>query len=136
LEFFPDGAKGERSAGSAPLGEPPERLGGGALAEWLRIVPMLAGVATALDRAAVVAYCRAVAAAESSEAVLDTQGATYTTAAGKVLPRPEVRMAEQARRAALRWAAELGLTPASRARLGLPVAPPPSKPTPVERFFR
>ncbi len=116
---------------AAPIGEPPKDLAGEARAEWLRIMPALASVVTSLDREMAALYYRAVGEAASLEARLRKTGDTYTTTAGVILARPEVRMLEVARRTAHRLASELGLTPASRARLGIELEQD-LKPDPIE----
>jgi P27 family predicted phage terminase small subunit len=78
-------------------------------------------VLTVADRAALALVCTALAEHEAAAAVVATKGATYeaVTEAGTILhrQRPEVAIASDAWRRAMRGLAEFGLTPASRGRV-------------------
>lgn len=101
----------------------PQHLGAAARVEWKRITPHLvaAGLVTALDRAALAAYCQAW----GEWAVLESKVKELMSAAGAdalidVTPSgyKQVAALAQARDRALdrmlRFAKEFGLTPASR----------------------
>lgn len=90
-----------------------------ARAEYERAGALLvaARVMTAADLAVLTCYSIAWADWLAARAEIDTHGQTYTTNTGYVRPSPWVAIAKGARETMLRAAAELGLTPASRARV-------------------
>ncbi|MBI4302171.1 MAG: phage terminase small subunit P27 family [Chloroflexi bacterium] len=91
--------------------------------EWRRATSELAGqgILTALDRGILALYCQTFASLRQREAVLAGRGRTYLTPSGQVRQWPEVAIA-QAEKAMLRQlAADLGLTPTARARMGMPL---------------
>lgn len=99
--------------------EPPSELSKRAQAEWHRLAPQLATlrILTALDRAALAAYCAAYALwAEAIEAV-GQYGAMVKSPTGYPMQSPYIGMANRQAEIMLRIASEFGFTPASRARI-------------------
>lgn len=100
-----------------------------AKAEWRRQAPTLyaIGVLTSVDGAALAAYCSAFSVWARAEVRLQTQarnddtvladGILQRTKSGNVILNPLQGAANVARRDMLRFAAELGLTPAARANM-------------------
>lgn len=114
--------KGEspRPANGAPTC--PSWLSDDAKQEWQRVAPELTrlGLLTNLDRAHLAGYCTSCVWWRRVQEVLSTQGSVYVTVKGKIEARPEVAIAKIAGEQMNAFAAELGLTPASRARLRFP----------------
>lgn len=98
-----------------------------AKAEWAFIVPHLhrIGVLKIIDRAVVAAYCVAFGrwrlAEEKVKQITDPKdafgGLLIKTQSGNIIQNPLVGVANAARRDMVRCAAELGLSPSSRAQL-------------------
>ncbi len=76
----------------------------------------------AVDRSSLAAYCVAVAELEEASVVLLERGRTFETPNGFIQSRPEVAMVHRAQAAIRVFAAEFGLTPSARMRLGSVVA--------------
>ena len=107
--------------------KPPDWLPADGRLEWDRVAPRLVtlGLLTDLDVMALTAYCAAVATWRAASQQVAVEGVTVPTGRGDgVTTHPAVRTAQRAELAMLRWSAELGLTPASRGRLGV-AAPEP-----------
>lgn len=106
---------------------PPKWLTGDARAEWRRIVPQLAraGLLTTLDRAVLVGYCTAWGDLCEATRVVQEQGTTYVSPRGMLVLHPELRRIEKARAALRAFAAEFGLSPSARSRVG--ANPPPAE---------
>ena len=106
---------------------PPAELTEDARREWRRVAKQLktAGLLTALDRAALSAYCTAVAQWREAEralarmAALDpvTKGMLVKTSNGNPIQNPMLGIANTARRDMVRFAAEFGMTPSARSRV-------------------
>lgn len=90
--------------------------------EWRRVAPEMArlGLLTKVDRAQFAGYCTSCAWWRRVQEVLITQGSVYVTPKGKIETRPEVAIAKMAAEQMNAFAAEFGLTPASRARMRIP----------------
>jgi len=86
-------------------------------AEWKRVVPQLVAdrKIAAHELQTVEAYCLAVARTREAEAALQMHGLTFESDSGPKR-RPETTILKENIEAARRLAAELGLTPASRAK--------------------
>lgn len=86
-------------------------------AEWKRIVPQLVAdrKIAAHELQTVESYCLAVATMRQAEAVIAREGLTYESEHGPKR-RPETTILKETMEASRRLAAELGLTPASRAK--------------------
>jgi P27 family predicted phage terminase small subunit len=92
-----------------------------AKSEWRRIAPALAGLglATAIDRAALAAYCMAWSRVRHAEEMLAKEGHLLVTEhTTKAHPAIAIQMA--AIREMRQICGEFGLTPSSRGRLVLP----------------
>ena len=68
-------------------------------------------------------YCVSCSWWRQAHEVLATQGSVYVTLRGKIESRPEVAIAKMAGEQMSAFAAELGMTPSSRASLRLPQSP-------------
>lgn len=122
----------ERTRKPAPaegraLPQPPPELGADARAEWERAAGELdaRGFLTTGNRAAFAAYCQAYerwmmaerALAKMAAADSVTSGLLIKTSNGNAIQNPLVGIANTAMSAMVRFAAELGMTPASRGRV-------------------
>ena len=123
------------------LPDPPAHLSPEALKEWERVAPELVacGIVTRLDRGILAAYCQAYGRWRQAEEALHrfakkdgaTRGLIIKTTNGNAIQNPIVGSANKAMSDMMRYAAELGLTPSSRARVdGLDVSSDPGS-----RFF-
>lgn len=115
---------------------PPGHLTTEALEEWHRLAPDLyvAGVLTALDVAALAAYAQAYGLWRQAETAMAGVELVHVTPRGNQIAHPLLNVARRARADMLRFAAELGLTPASRGRIV--ATPPPDDGDPAEDYFR
>ena len=110
-----------RYRGGVP--KPPATLSLAARGFWKELAKLLdgSGVLAEADRQALALTCSALAEHQAAQSVVAASGATYEakTEAGTVLhrQRPEVAIAADAWRRALRGLIEFGLTPASRGRI-------------------
>jgi len=115
--------------------QPPAYLAGDARDEWVRIAPMLhaLGVLRATDHAVLAAYCTAFGRWRQAERALDAMaGALVLKGRNGMKTNPLTRISAQAARDMVKYAAELGIGPAARARIaagphGEPPGGPPSK---------
>jgi P27 family predicted phage terminase small subunit len=108
--------------------ECPSELGPVAQREWNRLVAELGPlrILTALDRAALAAYCGAYALwAEATEAI-QKYGTMVKSPSGYPIQSPYLAVANRQAEIMMRIASEFGFTPASRSRLSTPT---PSAPT-------
>jgi P27 family predicted phage terminase small subunit len=111
---------------------PPRELAGdaGALAEWLRLEPMLrtSRVLTDGDRAALVAACQQWSRYLTASAEVQTGGLLVkpTPRSKARIPNPYLPIANKALTLCVRLWAELGLTPSSRTRVAGGVGDPRS----------
>jgi P27 family predicted phage terminase small subunit len=102
---------------SAP--RPPKWLAKEARTEWSRIMPGLIErrVLTGSDMAAVEMYCAAVGDVLIARAAIAKAGAYIANARGELKRHPAFSTLRESTGEARRWAAELGITPASRSRV-------------------
>ena len=119
--------------------EPPAFLSGYARDEWHRLAEGLhrLGLLTALDVMPLAAYCTSVgrwmqceeALAAMAERDPETGALTIRSAAGSVMMNPLLRVAVASARDAVKYAAEFGLSPATRSRIsgGIAAAFAPGK---------
>ncbi|WP_368693182.1 phage terminase small subunit P27 family [Paraburkholderia sp. EG286B] len=124
---------------------PPAWLDATARAEWRRMARILAGmgVLTPLDRGALAALCMAFSRMTQAERALmhaaerdKVNGGMVAHAAnGVAFPSPLVGIANRAAALYLKLAREFGLTPASRASIGMPDPPLPKKGDRTEGYF-
>ena len=134
----------DRSLGKPP---PPTFLSAEAREEWDRQCDPLyaAGMLTALDGAALAAYCQSYGRwrqAEKllSEMVIDnadeaSKGLLTRAANGKLVPHPLAAIANKAMQDTMRYAAELGLTPISRSRVDPEPPPRPDGDDPAQKYL-
>ena len=97
----------------------PSSLSTAAKAEWRRIGGILGvvdGMVVGTDRAVLAGYCRSWALAIAYDKIVDREGGVLTSANGNLYKHPAASLAEAAWTAALRFAQELGFSPASRSR--------------------
>ena len=131
--------EGNRGHRPLPKDEPQPRsdytpcpiwLKGKARQEWKRITPELRrlGLLTIVDRAALAAYCQAYTRWVEAEAIVEKEGLIFTTDKGYLQQRPEVGIAQKAMQIMKAFAAEFGLTPASRTRISVSQKPEPQDP--------
>lgn len=125
--FRPDRAKDEPEyqKGLPPC---PDHLSDKARSAWNHIGPMLekAGLLTHGDGFALEGLCEAYADLRDARAAIRARGGlTYVTesAGGEMVrPFPEITMISDADKRYRAWLGEFGLTPSSRARVGVPGA--------------
>ena len=106
----------------------PVELGPAARREWDRLVAQLAPlrILTALDRAALAAYCGAYGLwAEATEAI-QKYGVMVKSPTGFPMQSPYVAIANRQAEIMMRIASEFGFTPASRSRISTPTPGEPS----------
>ncbi len=105
---------------TAPTMKPPEHLSEPARKEWSRVIKELAeaGILAKLDRGTLAAYCQTYARWAEAEAKLAELGPVVKSPSGFPTANPYLTVCNTALRLMKTYAAELGLTPASRKRLG------------------
>jgi P27 family predicted phage terminase small subunit len=110
------------------LPPPPCFLDGYALEEWERISEGLniMGVLTTVDQNALAAYCSAYSRFRHAEEQLNIltekdalAGMIIKTAQGNYIQQPLIGIANKAALNMVKFAAEFGITPSARARLGI-----------------
>jgi P27 family predicted phage terminase small subunit len=137
----------EGNRGKRPLnqGEPkpkgiptcPSHLDADAKREWKRIGPelMRLGLLTAVDRAALAAYCAAYSRWAAAERNVQKFGVVIKAPrTGTPMHNPYVQVANTSLDQMRKFAIEFGLTPASRSRIQ--ADPLPSDEDPFESFMR
>lgn len=122
---------------------PPAQLVGEAAEEWDRMAQTLfnLGILTEVDRAALAAYCEAYgrwadaldaqAAIRKRDPENPSAGFVITTSTGNMIQHPLVGIVRRAGADMVRYAAEFGMTPSARVRLG---SPDPSGEDPGDKF--
>lgn len=97
---------------------PPDWLEGVALQEWNRLAPEMVslGVLTIIDRDSLAFYCEAVSDAKYLRKILKEDGLLIPGERG-IVKHPAMQLYREACTRILRFAQELGFTPASRARV-------------------
>lgn len=115
--------------------EPPGFLCDCAKAEWARVAPQLYALRllSEVDVAVLAAYCQSWATFKAASEAIEAAGLTVETTNGNVIQNPLLGIANKASRDMVRYAAEFGLTPTSRARLQVSAGPLPGDPS--DRFF-
>jgi len=106
----------------------PRHLTGLARGEWRRLEPQLraAGVLTVADRATLAAYCREYQRwVDAEAAIAKTGGEVTTTDAGNMIQNPWLAVANKALVLMRGFAADLGISPASRSRVAAAVPEDP-----------
>ena len=127
-----EGNPGKRPIGREPRpagGQPscPAHLSPTAKAEWKRLARMLnqIGILTQADRAALAAYCQAYGRWVEAERKLAETPTLIRLPSGYIQPSPWLAISNKQMELMQRYMAELGLTPAARARLAVQVATEP-----------
>lgn len=97
----------------------PKDMSTEAKAEWKRVMPVLVErrVLSGADLAAVERYCEATGDIAIARAAIATDGAYVPNRLGELKRHPAFATLRESTAEARRWAAELGLTPASRSRV-------------------
>lgn len=99
---------------------PPKDMTDEAKAEWKRVMPVLVErrVLSGADLAAVERYCDATGDIAIARARIKLDGDYVPNRLGELKRHPAFATLRESTAEARRWAAELGLTPASRSRVG------------------
>lgn len=107
--------------------EAPEWLSMEAQAEWDRIVPVLdtLGLLTAVDRAALAAYCTAWALVVDAAQEIQAFGLLVEGQKGERVKNPAIQVLRDATATCKGFCAEFGLTPSARSRMTAPGAQEP-----------
>lgn len=129
---------------AAGLPTAPAELAADAKTEWRRVARALhrAGLLTAIDRAALAAYCQTYARWRQAERALGemaardplTAGLLIKTQNGNAIQNPLVGVANKAAAAMVRYAAEFGMTPSARSRIEAS-APATETADPARKYF-
>ncbi|WOC15404.1 phage terminase small subunit P27 family [Pseudochrobactrum sp. MP213Fo] len=100
--------------------QPPKEMSADAKKEWRRVMPVLVErrVLSDADLAAVERYCDATGDIAIARARIRLDGDYIPNRLGELKRHPAFTTLREATAEARRWAAELGLTPASRSRAG------------------
>jgi P27 family predicted phage terminase small subunit len=105
----------------------PQHLSEVARTEWRRIAPLLAeiGLLTAIDRAALAAYCQAYGRWVEAERMIAEHGTLMRSPSGQPVPSPLLRIAHTAMRQMQSILVEFGMSPSARSRIaaGEPAQP-------------
>jgi P27 family predicted phage terminase small subunit len=108
---------------------PPDFLSNDAKIEWAAQCPALfaAGIMTELDRIPFAAYCQMFGVWAQAERAIKLMGGALTIQAGNgtTIPNPLLNIANAAMKDMVRYAAEFGITPASRTKVN--AVPPTNK---------
>lgn len=116
-----------RKAEPQPIADPirkvpsaPKDMSAEAKAEWRRVMPVLVErrVLSKADIAACERYCEATGDVTIARARIKLDGDYLTNSRGELKRHPAFVTVRESAAEARRWAAELGLTPASRSRAG------------------
>jgi P27 family predicted phage terminase small subunit len=100
--------------------DPPDWLPSAGQAEWRRVMPTLVRrrTLTVADFGVLESYCMAVGLARQAQEQVADEGATIAAGNGRLIRHPALQTVKDFTVEARRLAAELGLTPMSRERLG------------------
>jgi P27 family predicted phage terminase small subunit len=117
--------------------EPPDVLSADARDEWNRVAPELyrVGLLTSLDRSALAAYCQVYGRWVQAERGIAKGGLLSETTKGNLIQNPLVGIANKAASDMVRYAAEFGMTPSARVRVGA-VGRPSAGIDAAEKYFR
>jgi P27 family predicted phage terminase small subunit len=113
---------------AAVIPECPAELSPAAKAEWERLGRELVGLKmlTALDRAALAAYCEAYALWIEAITAVRQYGTMVKSPSGHPMQSPYVAIANKQAEIMMRIASEFGFTPASRSRISIPAEREPT----------
>ena len=108
--------------------ECPNELGPVARQEWDRLAGELGKlkILTALDRAALAAYCGAYALWAEATHAIQEYGTMVKSPSGYPIQSPYVSIANRQAEIMMRIASEFGFTPASRSRISTPTKTEPN----------
>lgn len=100
---------------------PPKHFQPAAKIEWKRVMPALVArrVLSNADLHAAERFCEAAADIKDARAAIARDGAYVENRLGEIKRHPAFATLREATAESRRWSAELGLTPASRARAGV-----------------
>ncbi|MEF2545953.1 phage terminase small subunit P27 family [Aurantimonas sp. E1-2-R+4] len=100
--------------------KPPADMSTEAKAEWRRVMPVLVErrVLSPADIGAVERFCEASGDIKIARAAIAKDGGYVENRLGELKRHPAFATLRESTAEARRWAAELGLTPASRSRVG------------------
>lgn len=115
----------------------PDYLSDIAKTEWRRVCPLLAdiGLMSEIDVAVLAAYCGAHSDLVESMQKQQGRSTVVKTHNGNWVQSPFVSMIRQARLDMIRFAAQMGMTPASRAGMSMEIGLPGNEADPASRFF-
>lgn len=104
--------------------EIPDWLSPEARSEWARVAPWLVqnGLLTVLDRGLLSLYCETVGMYRQCQPIIERDGLIVDTSRGR-RRHPLLRVEARCQQDIRANAAQFGLTPSSRARLGAPALP-------------
>ncbi|MFZ4773946.1 MAG: phage terminase small subunit P27 family [Terrimicrobiaceae bacterium] len=113
----------------------PSHIVGPARKEWKRLTAELftQGLLTSLDRAALAGYCAAYGRWVEAEKAIRKDGLTMVTPNGFLVQTPYVGIANKSVEQMCKFAAQFGMTPASRSKIKIGSAP---EEDPFETFVR
>jgi len=114
-------ASKRRPSPREPVPRPPSNLNTAGKAEWRRVANALhaLGMLTKLDRGLLTAYCDSWSMYVEARKHINRSGYTEVTDNGNLIQSPWVGIANRAKVDFTRYAAQLGLDPTARARLGI-----------------
>ncbi len=116
--------------------DPPELLQGAALAEWLRVTPLLAevGLIAKLDRAVLAGYCQAWGRWVDAEGELAKTGLIVRAPNGFPMQSPYLPIVNRALDQVRQMAEQIGLSGSARSRIK--AGDVPDEYDPAEAFLR
>lgn len=131
------GALARNPVQSGRLPSCPAHLTEPAAKEWRRVARALhrMGVVTEFDRAALAAYCQAYGRWVEAEEKLRETPILFKTPSGYVQQSPYLGIISKQLELMGRYMTELGMTPASRARVAAIVAPHAQEPLVIRRVI-
>lgn len=110
-----------KSEAQPPIDAPdcPDCLDADAKREWGRLVPLLLdqGLLTRIDLAALAGYCALFARWQKAEQMISENGETVVTPNGSLQVSPWLSIAARSLAELRKFAAEFGLSPASRSKV-------------------
>ena len=115
---------------------PPSILQGLARKEWRRIAPLLydAGLLTKIDATMLAAYCQVYARWCEAELEIRRTGTVIKSSKGQPMVSPFLKVANVSLQQMTRMLAEFGMSPSSRSRVTIAIAPPEDDE--FEKFLR
>ena len=116
----------------------PSYLSAEAKREWRRVSKYLydAGLLSAIDLDALAMYCDTVALWIEATQKRQEKGLVGTTVNGNLIQNPYLSIANRAKRDALRFMHEFGMTPSSRSRIIADAGGPEQEPTLADALFQ